>query len=267
MNTRAFVLASAAIALLAANAQAYTIDDVDDKAAYWGAGLPDVINIGGDSYYNQKGKSGDVYDPESEGYAISGMDVSYARGELTVTIYSATYFDKVRDPNSAMEGLGSLFLSTDGWRPAGSLADKYNTDGMNAANKGETWEYAITLAPDTTGTGGDAYLYDTDYGYTGYGSARSAQEAYFTADDSVDSLQQGTWAYDLIDGHYALVITMSIGDIWDGSKDLGLHWTMLCANDVVEGSIPGTPVPEPGTLALFAVGALGLASAGRRRRS
>lgn len=263
MNTRAFALASAAVALLAANAQAYTIDD-EDSSAYWGAGLTDTVNDNGD--YTSPGQSGDVYDPDTEGYAISGMDVSYDRGELTVTIYSAAYFDNWR-AGELEAGLGSLFLSTNGWNPTGSAAENYNTDGMDAAHQGEVWEYAITLAGDTIiDDSGVAYLYSTDDGSIVFGTARDVQEAFFTGADGM-AQTEGTWAYELIDGHYALVITMSIGNIWDGSEDLGLHWTMLCANDVVEGSIPGNPVPEPGTLALFAIGALGLAGAGRRRRS
>lgn len=265
MNKRAFALVSAAVALLAASAQAYTIND-ENEAAYWGAGMPDQENIGGVENYNKKGKSGDVYDPYNEGYAISGMDVSYASGELTVTIYSDAYFDKWRS-GKLESGLGSLFLSTNGWNPAGSSDEHYNTDGMNAVNQGEIWEYAITLGGDTKGDNGEAYLYSTAYGSIYYGTAREVQEAFFTGADGM-SQATGTWAYsEISDDHYALVITMSIGDIWNGSKDLGLHWTMLCANDVVEGSIPGNPVPEPGTLTLFAVGTLGLAAAGRRRRS
>ncbi len=39
--------------------------------------------------------------------------------------------------------------------------------------------------------------------------------------------------------------------------DLGMHWTMSCGNDVVEG-VTSVSVPEPKTLMLFAIGFAGL---------
>ncbi len=51
------------------------------------------------------------------------------------------------------------------------------------------------------------------------------------------------------------------------------HWTMSCGNDAINGSIQlaqntggSTPVPEPSILALFGIGAVGIFSAGWRRR-
>ena len=50
---------------------------------------------------------------------------------------------------------------------------------------------------------------------------------------------------------------------WENVREWGLHWTMECANDVIEGSF--NPVPEPATALLFGAGLAGLAAFGRRR--
>jgi len=50
---------------------------------------------------------------------------------------------------------------------------------------------------------------------------------------------------------------------FDDVSEFGFHWTMTCANDVIEGGT--APVPEPATMLLFAAGLIGLAAAGRKR--
>lgn len=63
--------------------------------------------------------------------------------------------------------------------------------------------------------------------------------------------------------HYLIEGTLDLAALGAAGSDVGIHWTMSCGNDVGMGRI--SPVPEPGTLALFGLGA-GLAALGARRR-
>ena len=119
--------AAAALSLLFAASQAEALYIAD---TYWGAG-GEYTNDNSNQFDPKF--SGDVYDPYDEGYDISGMDVSIsAVGLLTVKIYSNVddYFGKWKD-DSTMAAPGSLFLSTNGWNPAGSALN-YGADGKGS---------------------------------------------------------------------------------------------------------------------------------------
>ena len=266
MKKYALPLTAATVLLLAtSNAQAlpYGINDV-----YWGAGIAgtaNVINNGSAGYSAATpGKSGDVF---GTGYDISKMTVEVASSILRVEIFAEIYFNKWLTEQTNIDFPGSLFLSTDGWNPVGS--ENYLEDGMTAGD-GEGWEYAITLDGvwNRENLAGVSGMYSVADGMieNGYAGTRTAQEAWFAP--SGDSIATGSWTYGA--DNKSLIITMSLAsliteNIWDPSQDLGLHWTMACANDVIEGKYPGAPIPEPNTLVLFGAGLLGLAGLGRRR--
>lgn len=273
--------AAAALSLLFAASQAEALYIAD---TYWGAG-GEYTNDNSNQFDPKF--SGDVYDPYDEGYDISGMDVSIsAVGLLTVKIYSNVddYFGKWKD-DSTMAAPGSLFLSTNGWNPAGSAP--YGADGSGSTvdsssglnvitqNDGENWEYVVTLNEfdSTTKKYASTTLYattDSSGGAQGTiygGTERTVQEMLFFPEDSqtwLASVSNGAWFTQDTTGKYFLTITTSLTGItgWENVREWGLHWTMACANDVIEGSYP---VPEPATALLFDAGLAGLAAFGRRR--
>ena len=271
-----------ALSLLFVTSQAEALYIAD---SYWGAGAEGVIHAGGGS---DAGTSGDVYDPANERYDISGMDVSIsAVGLLTVKIYSNVddYFGKWKD-DSTMAAPGSLFLSTNGWNPAGSAP--YGADGSGSTvdsssglnvitqNDGENWEYVVTLNEfdSTTKKYASTSLYATTdssgnaQGTIYGGTERKVQEMLFLPENDQTSLawvSNGAWFTQDTMGKYFLTITTDLSTIdgWASVREWGLHWTMACANDVIEGSF--SPVPEPATALLFGAGLAGLAAFGRRR--
>ena len=270
-----------AMSLLFAASQAEALYIADN---YWGGGVMSsntpatiIANDGTDTIEASPAKSGDVYDPnltntiEGFGYDISGMDVSILNGTLTVIIYSNkdNYFGKWLLNKSAYAP-GDLSLSTTGWNPLETSTDtftngkrNYNSDG---AGVGTSWDFVVALEGVSTSTKGTSNLYSTAAanGNISYGTLRKAQEAWFSPSTGATSVGTGDWKIvSPANANPYLLITTSLTNEMQNVQEWGLHWTMECANDVIEGSF--SPVPEPATVLLFGAGLAGLAAFGRRR--
>jgi PEP-CTERM motif len=153
---------------------------------------------------------------------------------------------------------GDLFISNNGWNPAGTAANHYITDKFG---NGEAWEYVFDTDMNKLYGGKFAIKTSNQEGVSG--TFRNGQETRRKTggtkilENKVIVAQEGLWN--------TLLYTLSfsaIGLDYRGAYDLGFKWNMTCGNDSIEGGIsrvPGNEVPEPGSLLLLSLGLIGFA--------
>lgn len=242
----------ALVIVFSVNAGAYTIDD-----NYFG-GYEVPITAPSSAVPGVYSNNIDVLGGNAK-FEVHGMNVTIG-DRVIVDIYS-NYFDNIGELGTE---LGDLFVSDNGWNPSGS-----SPYGSDVASNGEIWEHALVLDDYSGQTqSGDLFLYsitgrsDSNIEFsrdaTGYNSLQEVQ--YSGTGATV--INNNSWAILGSDGNKFLRFDFynSIGLTYDNN---GFRWTMSCANDMIEGR---APVPEPSTLLLFGVGAIGLAGSALRRK-
>jgi hypothetical protein len=166
-------------------------------------------------------------------------------------------------------GYGDLFLSSS-WNPVGT-APYLSDNNIN----GTIWKYGFALDNRYSVTGGIGTLYSLNANNNNVNTLlsedfiknptyRNGQEVAVDKNSNVTSIRQGTWSVDDANDIIRFVIDISGTSLITGDK-IAFHWGETCANDVIEGSVPNAPVPEPATMLLFGSGLVGLAGFGKRK--
>jgi len=233
-----------------------------------------------DNYHGSNGHGyGDVISgPGVTTYDIAGMDATLSGNQLTVTIYTNfaghAGIESQWTTNHTGIGYGDLFLST-GWTPNGSAP--YNND--NAAN-GNHWTYAFSLGDPLSNSGGSGTVYALGAGnasnhnpdvllsnhFISCGGGciyRDGQAVAVNTSLATATHDTGTWTV----GNGFVTFSFDTAGLYLDPHDLGVHWTMFCGNDVIEGLVHPTvvPEPEPVGLFLFGIGLIGLVVVRRRK--
>lgn len=226
---------------------------------YWGGRISNI------SYTYQDMVAGNA-EFQIDSFVVKQLTSGLYDLEVTVTgSYFENYFGTYSTKNLAPNyGPGDLYISSKGWiTTSGDEVDHYKGDTFNSAEK---WDFVVKGPwsgqhnPDgfvetgvyslnwdtltyTTNNPNSGYIYRADQAWMGgYGNLVEGAQVKLTSNGMI--FQFDTDALNL-------------------ASNIGLHWTMKCGNDVIEGS---ARVPEPTSLLFLGLGLLGVCGVRRFKR-
>ena len=196
--------------------QAVVIDDRAGGAIYWGG---KYVNIKSSRY-------GDVIGRRS---AVDQMEVIMNDDVVTVKITGPYFFNYVHNIRRTQDAPpGDLYISSKGWKVSGS--PPYTKDTFESC---EGWDYVVSLEnkkvyalkfSDITMTSALPYVskYRAHQAWRG-GYGKALDDAAVTLTDT------------------GLTFIFSVRSM-ELESEIGLHWTMKCGNDIIEGSALIPPI-------------------------
>ena len=226
-------------------------------------------------------------------FDTSRADITRDQGRLKIDIFTnfvgnvGVYPSLTR--NGKGIGYGDLFIGG-AWTPFVKAGDASaaNTAGhlFDTALNGTQWTYGLSFDdPWSTASTGTFSLFKlhgsnlenlllSEELFIPGAIIRHGQAVQVDrASASVERLGAGTWNIDANTQDKRLSFDLDLSqDIYQQIATytyLSMHWGMTCNNDAIEGGVnlpvPAASVPEPGTLALLGLAAIGLVRPSRRK--
>ncbi len=206
----------AATLLIIGSLEAVTISDRSGGAIYWGG---KYVNIKPSAHTDAIGSRS----------RVDQMEVIMNNDIVTVKITGPYFFNYVHKLKRTQDAPpGDLYISSQGWKVSGN--PPYNKDIFEAS---EGWDYVVSFEnkkvytlkfSDITMTSALPYVskYRAHQAWRGgYGEAVDEAEVILTDKD--------------------LSFTFSVRNMVLHSE-IGVHWTMKCGNDIIEGSALIPPI-------------------------
>ena len=208
----AFFFCAAVLAFATASA-AFVINDTKGSGQlYWGG-----------NYVNVKpAEQGDVIGKRS---AVDRMEVKLADDVMTVTItgpYFLNYVHNLRRAGGTPPG--DLYISSKGWKVNGTAP--YKDDVFEAS---EGWDYVVSLK--------DQAVYRLSFSDVEMTYLRPSVSKYRAGHAWRGGYGEFVDKANVVLTDSGLTFTFNISKM-DLGPDIGVHWTMKCGNDIIDGKVP-----------------------------
>ena len=197
-------------------------------------------------------------------FDLDRAEVTFDGTNLTINIFG-NYFDDVVANSSNLVGttMGDLFITTTGLSWEGETGADTLDDYFGNPNGYTQWNYAVDLHFATQNilgqTGNLLAIQESDIILSNPGPNNNyrANQAWAVNPEQARGIDSVfvLWGIQTNGSEdYLSINLLNWTSVFAPGTEVGFHWTMSCANDVMEW---GGVVPEPSTVGLIGVAALG----------